>query len=65
MCGGDCWIENKTIQGKDKWGGTSTDAHHCAGISDARLEEEVIHGMAGKDAKWRTEELFKLEGEGE
>lgn len=41
--GGDCWIENKTRECRDKWGGTSTDTHHCTRISDVRLEEEVLH----------------------
>lgn len=42
MRGGDSWIENKTGQVKEKWGGTFTDTYHCAEISDVRLEEEVI-----------------------
>lgn len=30
-------------ESKAECGGTSTDAHHCTGISDVILEEEVIH----------------------
>lgn len=36
-------LRTKQDEGKEKWGGTPTDAHNCAGISDVRLEEEVIH----------------------
>lgn len=62
--GGDCWMENKTRQVKKKWGGTSTDIHHCAGISEVRLEEEVIYlawlgrmqsGEQRKSSNWKQE----------